>query len=143
MIREATESDVPRLVDMGLTFVRLYYADVLQENPEQLEATIRGLLTNEQARILVAENGNGVEGMISFMVSPHPFSGEMDALELAWWVEPEARGTVGLKLLREAGQAATRMGAKRLVMISPNRTIDTLYGKLGYRELERVFQRTL
>lgn len=143
MIRAATEGDVPRIMEMGLTFQRLYYADKMPENREQLESTVRGLLTNEKARILVSENGHGVDGMISFVVTPHPFSGELDALELVWWVEPEARGTLGLRLLREAGQAAAQMGAKKLVMISPTPTIDQLYKKLGYTEVEKVFQRSL
>ena len=143
MIRSAIETDVPRIVDMGLTFMRLYYAGKLTENREQLEATVRGLLTNERARILVSENGHGVDGMISFVVSPHPFSGEVSALELVWWVEPEARGTIGLKLLREAAQVASQMGATKIVMISPTAAVDQLYKRLGYEEVEKVFQRRL
>ena len=143
MIRSAIETDVPRIVDMGLTFMRLYYAGKLTENREQLEATVRGLLTNEKARILVSENGHGVDGMISFVISPHPFSGEVSALELVWWVEPEARGTIGLKLLREAAQVASQMGATKIVMISPTAAVDQLYKRLGYEEVEKVFQRRL
>jgi len=143
MIRSAIETDVPRIVDMGLTFMRLYYAGKLTENREQLETTVRGLLTNEKARILVSENGHGVDGMISFVVSPHPFSGEVSALELVWWVEPEARGTIGLKLLREAAQVASQMGATKIVMISPTAAVDQLYKRLGYEEVEKVFQRRL
>jgi N-acetylglutamate synthase-like GNAT family acetyltransferase len=143
MIRLANEHDVPRLLDMGLTFQREHYCDTLPENKEQLESTIRTLISNTDARIIVWDTGAGADGMIAFMVNAHMFSGERAALELVWWVEPAVRGVVGLRLLRAAENAARDMGAARMVMISPNERVSRMYSLLGYAEVERVFHRGL
>lgn len=143
MIRDATNNDLKQLVDMGLRFLRLHYADKLKENPAQIEKTVNDLLLNPDARILIAGNGKTAEGMLAFMVYPHYFSGEKTAIELAWWVEPEARGRLGLELLKYAENAARAMGAVSMQMIAPDKEIERLYGRLNYEHVESTYQKEL
>lgn len=130
-------------MEMGIAFLRTHYADKLEENPSKIEETVLGLLGNPNGRALISENGHGVEGMLGFVVFPHFFSGTMIAGELAWFVEPEARGRVGLSLLREAENAARTLGAKKMQMVSPDGRVAKLYKRLGYVEVETTYQRSL
>ncbi len=143
MIREAIEADIPRLVDMGIGFLRLYYADKLPENREQMKKTVTELMGNPNGHVLVAENGHGIEGMFVFVVFPHFFSGELIAGELVWWIEPEARGRSGLALLREAESISRKMGAKKMQAGAPSERTATLYKRLGFQEVETTYQRSL
>lgn len=142
MIREATEADVPQLVEMGLHFLRLHYADKLKENPEQIAKTLRDLLANPQGKVLVGGNGH-IQGVVGFVVYPQLFSGEPVAGELFWYVEPEARGRLGLELLREAERTAVKMGAETMQMVSPSETTSKLYEKLGYEYVDAQYMRRL
>lgn len=143
MIREATNADVPKLVEMGVRFLRLYYAGKLKENREQMGKTVTALLTNPQGRMLVYENGNGIEGMLGLLVFPHYFSGEKVAGELVWWVDPEARGRAGMELLKQAEAEARALGAKWMQMVSPTERTAKLYERLGYAAIETTYQRSL
>ena len=60
----------------------------------------------------MAENGHGVSGMLVFIVFDHPFADEKISQELAWYVEPESRGKMGLQLLRAAEDKAGSMVAE-------------------------------
>ena len=145
MIRRATEADMTRLVEMGLQFIReSHYRKLMRENPAQIEAFIKNALANEKARILVAEVSGRLVGMIGFWVFPHYFSADPMAVEIAWFVEPEHRGSrLSLRLLQSAEEEAAKIGAQHMQMISPSVKTNGLYKKLGYTEVETTFQRRL
>lgn len=142
MIREATEADSARLVEMGLHFVASTpYRDLIVIDSEKLTGTILGLLANPAAVILVSGN-NPLTGMLGLMVFDHPFSGERTASEVVWWVEPDARGD-GLRLLKAGEDWAKAAGASKINMVAPNDRIESLYARLGYRQVETTYQRSL
>lgn len=141
MIRLACESDVPRLVEMGLRFRReTGYCQHLAESAGNMAQTATRLI--ESGGVLVSERAGQIVGMIGIFLFPHFLSGEMTAGEVFWWVEPEHRGE-GIKLLREAEKQARERGAVKLQMIAPTAKVAALYERLGYEFVESAYQRTL
>lgn len=143
MIREATEQDIPRMVEMGRKFrAESSYAKHFADNPEALRSLGVKLLSSGGG-ILVAESNGELIGMLGFIVYDHFISGDKTAGEVFWWVEPDHRGTAGLKLLREAEKRSRNAGATWMQMIAPNDRVATLYGRLGYVFVESTYQRAL
>ena len=145
MIREATEDDIPRLVEMGRRFIEESpYKEFIASNSEQMESLVGQILANPQGRILLSEKDGIPNGMLALIAFPHYFSGEIIAGELVWWVDPEARaGGTGLKLMRKAEQLATEMGAVKMQMVAPDERIGKLYQHFGYKKVESTYQRDL
>jgi GNAT superfamily N-acetyltransferase len=81
--------------------------------------------------------------MLALLIYPHPFSGETTAVELCWWMEPEHRGSGGLKLLRAAEQKAREAGATKLMLGAPSERTEELYQRLGLERVEVTYQRQL
>jgi len=143
MIRRATAADIPRLVEMGQRFRReSEYSALLADNPEQIAALCHQLVSHPSGGAFVAEKDGRVIGMIGYIVYNHLMSGEKVAGEVAWWVEPEARGD-GLRLMRAAEDEARKAGAVQMQMIAPNERVGALYQRLGYRVMETTYVRTL
>lgn len=141
MIRAAVAADIPRLVEMGLRFLRESpYRSQLKENPEQMAKTAAMVL--EKDGWLVFECDGKVCGMIGWVLFPHFLSGEMIAGEVVWWVEPEHRGQ-GPRLVREAEKKAKVQGAARMQMIAPNEEVARMYARMGYDFVESAHQKTL
>ena len=80
-----------------------------------------------------------------------PLLGNRSALtgtELAWWVDTNHRkGSNGVKLLKHIEAAAKAAGVKYWTMAymesSMPETIKCLYEKMGYTQIEVVYQKTL
>lgn len=144
MIRAAELSDVPRLVAMGQRFLReTPYASRLVENAEQMRSTVTRMLDADTTAVFVAEDDDDLVGMIGMLCFVHPLSGESVGSELFLWVEPQARGITGLRLLRRGEQWAINQGAQKLQMIAPTADVGTLYQHLGYERVEELYQRAV
>ncbi|KKN24646.1 hypothetical protein LCGC14_0892720 [marine sediment metagenome] len=142
MIREANLADIPRLVEMGRQFIaESTYKQHLPENPKQLHVLAEQIISNPKGAILVSESEGKLTGMLALITYPHPFSGELVAGEVFWWVDPEARkGRTGLKLMRRAEKVAIELGAKKMQMVAPTERIARLYERLGYEKVESTYQ---
>jgi GNAT superfamily N-acetyltransferase len=142
-IRPAGIDDVPRLVDLGASFItQTGYAALLPINRDQMTALVERLLTSEDATLLVLETDAAVIGMLAMYCFPHPMSGERIASEVFWWVEPAARGH-GLKLLAAAEMWAQTHGAAVCQMIAPTTAVERVYVRRGYVPVERLYQRRI
>lgn len=143
MIREATRADVPRLVEMGQRFLQSTpYRHVLDDNPSAMEAMASLLVTSPDGVVLVAD-ADGLTGMIGLLICAHHISAERMANEVFWWVEPETRGTFGLRLLRAAEMWARGHGAVRMQMVAPDTSVGKIYERFGYAPVEIAYQRRL
>lgn len=143
MIRPAVASDIPRLVEMGLHFIRsTSYAQTLRENPAQMAKTATSVIAAQNGVVLVAEDSSGLVGMIGLMAFPHHLSGDLVAGELFWWQEPSARGA-GVRLLKAAEAWAREQGALMLHMIAPTGQVGRVYQRLGYQSCEIAYQKEL
>jgi GNAT superfamily N-acetyltransferase len=142
VIREASIDDVPRIVEMGLRFIReTVYAGRIAENPARMAALAEQLIAGSS--MFVAEREGVVVGMTGALFFEHPLSGEPFASELFWWVEPEARGSLGVRLLRRLVEWARARGAVALTMIAPTPAVEALYERLGMERVEVSYLRRL
>lgn len=144
LIREATDADVPRLIDMSQRFLlQSTYGTLLAPTRAQLEVFV-GLI-RQLGTVLVGERLERVEAMLGLYVVPHPIDGQLVCEEAAWWVEPAYRGgSVGPRLL-EAGEAwARRKNAVVLKMAMPtDNPVGGFLTRRGYRAAETVYYKGL
>jgi RimJ/RimL family protein N-acetyltransferase len=144
-IREATEADLPSLLEMFEAFRQTpTYARYVSHAPAVAEAFLRMLIVSPDATIFVRQWDGDIVGMLGVMAYAHPMSGERMASELFWWLDPEYRGAGGW-MLRRAEKWATAHGATRLQMVSPveNVRVQETYDALGYQPFEVSYYKEL
>lgn len=144
-IRVATDADVPRLVAMFQQFVASsQYEKYVGRDPAFCTVQMSRIVASEEAIIYVVEQDSAVIGMLGGVVFQQPFSGEIIASELFWWLDPDHRGHGGWLLKRFEKWAAGK-GATRVQMMAPidKPRVAQTYEGLGYSETERVWQRNL
>jgi ribosomal protein S18 acetylase RimI-like enzyme len=114
------------------------------------QAAVHGLVDTvfDHGVVFVAESAmdETVCGMLAAQAYPHPMTGELTVSEIAWWVDPEKRGSsAGIRLLRELEAYAIGIGAKVLQMIAPEDAfvVERMYERMGYVPLETTWQRRL
>lgn len=145
-IIEAREGDIPAIVAMAQAFLRATpYGAYLPEQPDALEAFAARLIASHDGVILLAMKEADPAGMIALWTYDHPMSGERVASELVWWVNPEARGSLGVRLVRRAEAWARAHGAVVLQMIAPTHAprVGQFYAACGFEEIETSYQRRL
>lgn len=146
MIRPALLDDVPALVALGQRFLaESHYAGVLTENPAQMAETAARLIREDEGTVLVADGRERLAGTIGLYRFQHHFSGSVTVGEVFLFVEPEARGMVGVRLLRAAQRWAQAQGALSLQVVAPEGAtrVEDLYRALDYQPLERAWVMTL
>lgn len=119
------------------------YVGFLSFSPDALSAVSARLISDPSSTLLVADDDGNLCGMIGMMVYPHPLSGDVTATEVFWWVDPNRRGRLGVRLWNEAEIWAKQQGATRIQMIAPDDDVAKLYRRRGYRRLETIYQRSL
>lgn len=143
-IREARESDIPRIVEMGSrSLTEGPYADEI-DNPEQSAKTALGVIQSANGKVLLAEEDGNAVGLLGFVLYPHYFTGKQTAIELMWYVEPEFRQSfTAISLLRAGQRIAKAMGAVKMQFTAPTPEVGKAYELLGYKPLEISYQKTL
>lgn len=143
MIREARHTDIPRLVDLGLRFMRESGYDRHLAPSRQAQADLaRNLIEAPHGLVLVDERDGRLAGMIGAIATLHPHSGEPVMSELFWYVEPGARGT-GVRLLRQVEEWARENGVLKSIVVAPNDHVADFYRRMGYARLEQQFIKAL
>lgn len=144
IIRAATMDDMDQLCQMAGQFYEVAgYADSIPFDTESCKFYIE--MGIEQGLCFVADKGSLV-GFISGIAFPAIMN--MDYLvgsELAWWVELEDRGNVGIKLLKAIEESAKARGIKMWSMMSLEaqnpEMVDSLYKRLGYKATEHTYSK--
>lgn len=137
MIRAATHTDVPDLIELGAMmhaesprFRRLMF------RPDKLEAMARPLMDN--GIVLLAEDRGRVVGMAIGAVIEQFFTDAKLAVDLAVYVVPSHRGGPWfVKLIKAFEAKAVELGAAEITLgistgLQTERTAR-LYEKMGYR----------
>ena len=131
------------MVAMGGRFLAsTIYRELLADSPRQMEVLATAFVNDPDKVALIAVDANRVTGMILVLLHTHFLSGEQMAGEVAWWVEPDARGT-GLRLLRAAERWAREHGAVKFQMIAPTPDVERIYQARHYAKVETTYQLTL
>lgn len=141
MIRDAQQSDLKRIVEMGARFRReTSYDKYLGESRDCMTKLAENLISKRG--LLLSERGGRIIGMLGFIVHTHFISGELIAGEVFWWVEPEHRGE-GVKLLAEMKRRGKLAGAKYYQMVAPNEKVARFYERCGCEFVEATYQGAL
>lgn len=142
-IRLATHDDIPALVSMARAFINYGpHGTLIDITDEQLAVQARVLLDIPTVSVFVAEmHGDIVAMLIGALTSPWFAPHVTMATELAWWVQPEARGTrIAFKLVKMYEGWAHANGAQLVSMSSmemdtgPN--VGNMLQRLGYAKAE-------
>lgn len=139
MIRPATVSDIPALLEMGARFAdKARLIEHVGYDPADMENTFAEMVANENYALLIGETG-----AIGGVRSPHPFNySHWIAQELFWWSE----GREGLRLLDAfEAWAAEKCGTVRMICleaVNPER-MGKLYERRGYVALEHGYIKRL
>lgn len=154
-IREAVESDVPRLVELAEQFYpespypAIYGAMEPQQAAGLVLVMLRGMASHGVVPgvLMVAEDGDSLVGMLALHLDAATFTPEVVAGEIVWWVAPEYRGGMcGVRLIRAGERAAIERGATVIRMAvlgsSPAHAGATLE-RIGYAQTETIYTRRL
>lgn len=145
MIRHATTDDIAAVMTMARQFVAdTRYHSHIAIDPERLMALMGSLIADADKALIVSEADDGhLNGMIAVMVFEHPFSGVKTGTELCWWVNPGARGSLGIRLLRAARDWAAKHGVINMQMVAPTPEVERIYQRLGFERVETLYQKVL
>ena len=80
------------------------------------------------------------------MVSPSLYSKDRVALEILWWVEPDARKTgLGKELLEAFEYWAKNIAQCSIIAVSSldDESLDKFYNKKGYKLTEKTYMKVI
>lgn len=145
MIREASQADIPRIVELGSeSLLEGPYRELIKDKPEQT-AQLAIEVIREKGKVLLFENDEGkIVGLLGFIIFPHYFTGEITAGEMIWYVSPDERkGCGAIRLLWAAEKLAKELGAIRMQFTAPTSEVGAIYKRFGYQQIEVSFQKEL
>ena len=141
-VRQAVYADVDQVLRMAAAFIASSaYADQVVFNEPYLRGLVPWLI--DEQLLLVLEHEGALVGMLAMATVPQLLSGDLTCSEIAWWVNPQHRGSIGAVRLWIRGERwAAARGARWVQMIAPPDATDVheFYRRRGYRPLETVWQ---
>lgn len=147
IISKATHLDLPDLVNMGRDFFYEAKWDEqgIEWDDKASEKTLSMMLEDENNIIFIAKTEVAI-GMICGVIYPVWYNHNVNmAQEFFWYVKPEKRRGVGLKLLEALEKEVKARGVKTFAMLSVESMpkLDDLYVKCGYAPSEKTFIKRL
>ena len=137
-IRLAEPKDFPIIVRMARNFFEASPYTVLQFSELKcMELFQRYLNDKTEVMILLSDHG-----MLVGFASQAPFSTDRISTEVAWWVDPEGRGSRDSLALFEAYEFWSKKVGCRLCQVAmlPSVTdLSKFYEKRGYKLLEQSY----
>lgn len=119
-------------------------------NPDHFVPAMQGLMASGVGAIIGSFGSDGViRGALAAARSIDPFTGEMQAYEMFWFVLPEHRGTptVAVGLLKSYERWARDGGCVRASMVHLHALqgdrLAALYERLGYKLMESAYLKIL
>lgn len=136
----ATVEDVPEIKAMALDFLAASDYKELADS-DTIENLIIDVVSSNPVEKLILLNP-GV-GFLAGMKVPFVFGKANLATEIAWWVNPEFRGTgEGLNLLKAFEYWARNVAGCRMIsMGSLDKSLEKYYKKNKYRLYERAYMK--
>lgn len=144
MIRLLRKEELGRIHKLGAQFFALAKRPGTY-NPEAVERLWNALFDQDLALFLIAEQDGELVGVFGAIVHEDYFSGMKTATECFWFVAPEARGSIGLRLFYAFEAEAKRRGAERFLMVHLNNltpdSLAKLYERRGYKAIETSYEK--
>lgn len=147
IIRDAIEQDIDQCVELAKKFYQ--HTEFYGRIPFDESSVYTHMLMCLDAKIFAVADYSKIVGFACGVKSPSLMNRDYSiGAELAWWVEPEYRGTSsGIKLLKHVENQAKEAGCFAWSMmcmesLNPDE-VESLYIRLGYSPSERTFVRFL
>jgi L-amino acid N-acyltransferase YncA len=141
-VRDATRDDIPALLPQARAFADTFDAKTALWPGDTEAAQFLARFIEEQP-VFVAETEDGtLVGFIMGMFAPHYFNQQILTLtELAWWVQPEHRGSRAALLLLQAFSDCGALHAEwtMLSLEESSQLNDRTLAKRGFRRVERSY----
>lgn len=140
MIRDATEADLPAMLDMGRRFIEAAWSRIdVGYCEESCTDLLNGLMAN--GILLVPED---LTGMIGVVIHPWHFNrAVMTSTELFWWSE----GGWGAALRKEVERRLREMEIPTVNMACEHHmrsaALERLYRMNGYQPSEHIYIKDL
>lgn len=139
---------MPCLADMSMKFLTTtsYREVVARPSVAAMQHNFEAIVRAPRSNCFVYEVDGAVKGAILGIVTDHLMTGEGVAVEVGWWVEPECRGSNGLRLLEAYEEAVKASGASLSVMTCPpddSERVGRIYERAGYRKMEATYMKAL
>ena len=148
MLKLLTEEDIPAVVELGRHFLDASPYSNLEFSEAAARRSLQLCLLQPEKNIcILSENEEGViVGALLGAVTSLPFSDDLVAAEIAWWVEPSHRkGSAGLRMKEAYEYWARKMGAKKISMAllsGPYEDkLDKYYRSSGFQKAETAYVR--
>ena len=145
MIRPATPDDLHALEPLALEF----YASSAHLGRFSIDAFTgfwRAYLKAGVGVVFVLETAGRIVGAIGGLIYPEPYSGQLVATEMFWFVSMEHRGG-GVALYRAFEGWARGRGCEAIRMVyladSMPEKLRDFYSRLGFQEIETHWQKPL
>jgi len=147
MLRLAERRDFAEVSRMAREFHSQSPYSCLEFDEGKIWENFKFYLKNKnQMIIILSEQDEKPRGMIIGTVSCPPFSNDIIATELAWWMDEEYRKTRDSLLLFDAYQDWTRrVGAKmcHMALLSSSPDLSKKYERSGYTLSEKTYVKEL
>lgn len=148
-IRKATADDVRAITSLGLQFIGKLKVNTAPD-PDRVAEAIGAVVCGDRSAGFVAERNGQVVGFILGALVPLWWdSFDWSAIELAWWLNPEARGgSAAVRLVQQFEAWAAACGVHRVVLSDVEfednaHPAGVLIERLGYTLHERAFIKQL
>lgn len=135
-VRVAKVEDIPAVIDIGQRFHQeTVYGQIADLDDETLVERLSKTIARDGI-VFVAESGGEIVGTAGAIITTPWFNKHQKiALELMWWVNPEARGCgAGSALFDALDNWSLRLGLHLVMMRTPNiapQVMDRLYRMKG------------
>jgi len=139
-VRQATIGDIDEIVAMGQEFVSVPgYRDRLEIEPDVFAERVGQAIMSTDAYVAILEDEGKAKGAIGGLAAASMFTSKRNAVELFWFVRPEARQNGGGRALLEAIIAwAKEADCLALHMIEPPDApeVGQTYQRRGFSKFE-------
>jgi len=144
MIRHATKFDVPRLIEMLWHYHDSGSIDNLSVINDKSAMKILSVIIAGGGIALVSEKNNIITGMLLAICVPYLWDNTKLVMnEVAYWVEPEYRGsTAGYKLLKKYVELCDDMkdeGRIQFYTMSQMNGQHLNYERFGFKPIEQTW----
>jgi len=141
-VKIATLEDLPEIADMSMKFIATTGYAFFSDR-ETIERLIANLITGEQnEKIIIFQPG---VGFLAGCATPFLFGPHLLATEIAWWVEPDKRGSgAGAEFLSAFEYwAKEKAGCSMINMVCLDDGLSRFYEDKGYKLYERAYMKVL
>ncbi len=140
MIRDATEADIPVMIEIGKNLASSTTYKSVNYSVERIETTIRTLMAFGFC-VVAEKDGEVVGGMMGDVYTPW-YSNDRMGIDYTLYIEPEHRnGLLAVKMVKKFEQWCISMGAKQIRpgIGTGDKNAIRLYKALGYKSVGEWF----